>query len=293
MVICDRQRVKIFAGLRFGMIFYIYWQGFNIFFDLNWRYLAFIVLLAGWVWFCYNLFSDRIYATIHPPEAPVTLVRMDELPIPFAFNWGSALPLAGKDYDTWIQQFSHLDSTGLVVVIHGGYFRDEAPTLAGLRSLGIARINSLLRHIQIDSQRIITDVIPMEINADVRSRPFAAVTIESIAETDLLSFTGDTAQLCFPLADSLTLPPYSLDQLLRWVSDQTDTANLRVHITGTADGTGIAESSDRAVERAEVIEAKLLQRGWPGDKIRVTAEQRNNPHTLHNRCVLVYFEPAD
>ena len=35
MVICDRQRVKIFAGLRFGMIFYIYWQGFNIFFRLE------------------------------------------------------------------------------------------------------------------------------------------------------------------------------------------------------------------------------------------------------------------
>lgn len=245
------------------------------------------MLLAGWVWFCYELFSARIYPQLHPPQAPVTLIRLDELNMPVAFNWGSAMPLAGKEFDNWTKQFSHLDSTGQVAVIHGGYFRDEAPDQAGLISLGRARIASILHHLEIDSNRILMEIIPQEVNADVRSNPFAAIAVDLIAEKDIVTFSGDTAQLCFPIADSLKLPPYSLDQFRRWVIERSNPTTDRAYLTGTADGTGLAESSDIAMERAEAIQIELLRQGWSKERIHLAAGQRDNPHTLLNRCVLV------
>jgi hypothetical protein len=63
-----------------------------------------------------------------------------------------------------------------------------------------------------------------------------------------------------------------------------------IHITGTADGSGIAEASDIALERAIYIEDLLLEEGWEKDQMQISSGQRNNPLTLRNRCVIIYFE---
>jgi hypothetical protein len=236
------------------------------------------------------MFAMRIHASIHPAEQAASILYTEGLGIPFAFNWGSAMPLAGDRFEGWKQPFSHLDSTGHVAIIRGGYYRDEAPTQGGLNSLGQSRINSFLREVPIDTHRILRAIVPMEVNADVRSKPFAAVTIELVAETELYYLNGDTAQLCFPIADILTVPPYSLDQFLRWVAQHADPATDHAHIIGTADGTGIAESSDVALDRAAIIQEVLLQRGWSPEMIHVTNEQRNTSQAMHNRCVVVYFD---
>jgi hypothetical protein len=261
-----------------------------LFSTLNWRYLAFFVLLVGWVWFCYRMFAMRIHASIHPAKQAESILYTEGLDIPFAFNWGSAMPLAGDGFEVWKQQYSHIDSTGHIAIINGGYYRDEAATQGGLHSLGQSRINSFLREVPIDSHRIMQVIVPMEVNSDVRSKPFAAVMIDLVAETELYSLNGDTAQLCFPVADILTVPPYSLDQFMRWVAQYADPATDHAHITGTADGTGIAESSDVALERAAIIQEALLQRGWKSEMIHLSNEQRNTSQAMHNRCVLVYFE---
>jgi hypothetical protein len=109
----------------------------------------------------------------------------------------------------------------------------------------------------------------------------------------VLSFLGDTAQLCFPLADSMLLPLYSLEKFDQWRMGAAASDTSRVYLIGTADGSGIAESSDMAIERAEYIKERLISQGRKAETIVLSSGQRNNPHTLLNRCVLVYFERAD
>jgi len=57
-----------------------------------------------------------------------------------------------------------------------------------------------------------------------------------------------------------------------------------------ADGSGIAESADMALERAIVIQKRLMNNGWKEDQINLSTGQRNNPLAIRNRCVIVYFE---
>lgn len=264
--------------------------GFDINTFLNRKYLAYFALLAGWIWFCYWLLTHGILPAMTVTKPQDFPVKMDSLKIPLAFTWGSDIPLAGQGFDEWKQQFQKLDSTNAIVIWKGYYFKDEANTPEGQIDLGRRRVKGVLSFLDLEHKRILIQLLPQEINADVKSNPFSAVGFEKFSEDDILSYYGDTAQICFPMADSLLLPEISLEKLDRWSEEQSGKNKDEMFLIGTADGTGIAESSDAAVDRASMIKKRWVKSGWKEESIHISAGQRNNPHTLQNRCVMVYFE---
>ena len=254
------------------------------------KYLAYFALLAGWIWFCYWLLTHGILPALTATQPETLPIRMDNLQIPLAFSFGSDIPLAGKGFETWKEQFEKLDSTREIVVWKGYYFKDEAETPEHRVDLGIRRIKKVLSFLDLDPKRILIQSLPQEINADVKSNPFSSLGFEKYKENEILAYFGDTAQICFPIADSLLLPPISLEQLDHWKEEQTGKNADEMFLIGTADGTGIAESSDVAIDRADMIKDRWVKAGSKPESIHVSFGQRDNPHTLQNRCVMVYFE---
>lgn len=63
-----------------------------------------------------------------------------------------------------------------------------------------------------------------------------------------------------------------------------------LQIVGTADGSGIAEPADLAMDRALEIKQMILNKGWKEEQLILSTGQRNHPLTLRNRCVVLYFE---
>ena len=220
------------------------------------------------------------------------LVRMENLDLPLAFTWGSDTPVAGRGFDEWVSPLLKADTTDAFVLWHGYYYRDEAQDSAGQMALGRMRVEHVRSYLKMDPAKSIVELLPQEITADVRSVPFTAVSYEIVEGQDVLHFSGDTAQLCFPIADSLLLPSSCLEDFDRWVRDQLQAKKDIVYIIGTADGTGVAESADVAMDRANWIQKRIIALGWKAERIRLSSGQRNTPHTLLNRCVLVYVDPV-
>ena len=272
------------------MILSLISKGSTFYTSLKGKYLAYFVLLAGWTWFCYWLISHGIGSALHSAKPEAYPVRTEGLTLPLAFTWGSDIPLAGLGFDAWKQQFRGLDSTGTIVVWKGFYFKDEAENPEHQVDLGLRRVKNVLSFLDLNNKRIMIESVPQEINADVKSNPFAAIAFEKFAEGEVLSFSGDTAQICFPMADSLLLPAISLEKLDRWRAGLAGKKENEIFLVGTADGTGIAESSDIATDRAEMIKDRWIKTGWKEESIHVSTGQRNSPHTLQNRCVVIYFE---
>jgi hypothetical protein len=257
---------------------------------LNYRYLAYIALLAGWICFCYWLYAEGISPRLHGNREKSWPEYSEDLPYPLAYTWMSDVPLAGKDFGLLKSRLQRLDSLDEMVIMRGYYFRDEADNISQLQTLAKNRINSALKYIEIDPKRLVTAVSVQEITADVRANPFEAVRFELIHFAELIHSSPDTFELCFPLQDSLTLAPLCKDRLTDWIREADGTKNNIMHIVGTADGTGIAESSDIAMERAMLIKQILLIDGWKEEQMELSTGQRNHPLTIRNRCVLVYFE---
>ncbi|MBK9103265.1 MAG: hypothetical protein IPL92_01510 [Saprospiraceae bacterium] len=257
---------------------------------MNNKYLAYIALLAGWICFCYWLYAERIAPRIHSHQEKSWPEVVEDLPYPLAYKWMSDIPYAGIDFGSLKESFHDLDSTDEIVLIHGYYFRDEANDINSLHRLGRNRINHALSYLDIDRKRLVSEVSVHEITADVRSNPFEAVRFERISMADLLHTEGDTIELCFPFADSLVLPQLSQDRLIEWTQGATVKNANMLHIVGTADGSGIAESSDMAMDRAIRIKEIIMNNGWKEEQLQLSTGQRNHPLTLRNRCVLVYFE---
>ncbi len=161
--------------------------------------------------------------------------------------------MAGLGYAALAEQNGQLDSLDEIVIIRGFYFRDEATDGNQLRDLGQRRIENALKYFDINTKRMLTEVSVQEITADVKANPFEAVRFERIRYADLASMTGDTFELCFPIRDSLTLPQLNIDRLHKWIDKGTKLNARRLHIIGTADGSGIAEPADIAMDRALYI----------------------------------------
>jgi|GEM_PF-1004653 len=264
--------------------------GFDINPFLKRKYLAYFALLAGWIWFCYWLLTHGILPALTVAKPETLPIRMDSLEIPLAFSFGSDIPLAGKGFETWKGQLERLDSTKEIVVWKGYYFKDEAETPEHQVDLGLRRVSQVLSFLDLDRKRILIQSLPQEINADVKSNPFSSVGFEKYKENEILTYFGDTAQICFPIADSLLLPAISLEQLDHWKEKQSGKNKNEMFLIGTADGTGIAESSDVAFDRADMIRNRWVKAGWKSESVHISSGQGNSPHTLQNRCVLVYFE---
>lgn len=257
---------------------------------LDRRYLAYIALLAGWLILCYWIYARGIAPRFQHAREKSWPAYSKDIPFPLAFTWASDIPLAGLGFGDFKAQFERIDSTGDVVIVRGYYFRDEADSLDFLIDLGHRRIENALKFIKLRNERLLTEVLPQQVNADVRSNPFEAVRFEIIPLSDILTISGDTLELCFPIRDSLNLPAVSYNRLEEWIRTKENKKEKMAYIVGTADGTGVAESTDIALERAMVIKEKLIQSGWKEEEIQLSAGQRNNPLALHNRCVILYFE---
>lgn len=281
--------IKIFPVFFFWHDFLTVFRGNEIVTYLTKRNLAYIALLAGWLCFCYWLYAKGIYPRIHGQEKSWPAYSTD-IPFPLAFTWSSDIPLAGLGFGELKSKYVDIDSTDAMVIVRGYYFRDEADSLSRLQQLGRNRIESALKYIPIDDSRMVTEVLPQEVNGDVRSKPFEAVRFERIPMKEIVMMSGDTFEIYFPLKDSLRLPSECYQRLNAWIVRHAKKNERIMHVVGTADATGIAESSEQGFERALSIKSELMINGWTDENILISTGQRNQPLTLRNRCVIIYFE---
>ncbi len=214
----------------------------------------------------------------------------ETLAYPLAFTWTSDVPLIGSGIEVLKKEVEQLDEKNEVLVVHGFYFRDEKEDLDQLQQLALSRIDHVLEYLNIDRQRIIKVIGDQPVNGDVRSNPFEAIRFERYQTSSLLNAGLDTFEICFPIKDSLVIPIILTDQFLEWMGRPSKQKDAIIHITGTADGGGIVESSEIALERALYIETLLLNEGWEKEQIQISSGQRNHPLALRNRCVVVFFE---
>ena len=213
-----------------------------------------------------------------------------ELELPFAFTWGSDIPHAGHGFNEWSNGIKNVNTSGNILVIRGYFFRDESESMESGKQLGLRRVRRLIRYLQLSEERIIIEVIPRELDADAREHPFAAIDYEELFFSDVVKRSFDTLDVCFPLKNSFQLPGIINAQLEEWLIEHDEQKNGNTHIVGTADGTGIAEATDVAWERALVVKKKLIENGWYDDKIIITTGQRSSTQPVRNRCVIIYFE---
>src|SRR5688500_4346139 len=134
------------------------------------------------------------------------------------------------------------------------------------------------------------DVIPTDMIGDVRSHPIESVKFEAIERRDILKINSDSMELCFPLKDSFQLPGFIYDEFVNWVAVHAGRKEGITYLTGTADGTGISESSEMGWDRALSIKRELISHGWSDENIQISTEQRNSLKGIQNRCVMINFE---
>jgi hypothetical protein len=258
--------------------------------SLKTRNLAYIALLAGWICFSYWLYAEQIAPRLQENQKKFRPSYVENLEFPLGFTWGSDLPLSGDTFGELKATIERIDSTDELIIVSGYYFRDEAEDAAHLRQLATRRINNTLHYLNLNKSRMMVEVGVQEITADVRTIPFEAVKFERLHLDSVIHESKDTIEICFPFKDSLILPQICIDRLAAWIGDSEERKERIMHITGTADGSGIAEPADMAMDRAERIRNIVLQTGWNPDQIALSTGQRNLPLTLRNRCAVIYFE---
>lgn len=212
------------------------------------------------------------------------------LDIPVSFRWKSDRPVAGKGSADWLQQARDIAKGNNLLLMKGYYYRDEAASEEEGKNLGYRRVLHLIQILDIEEDRLVIEVNTKEMQSDARSNPFIAVEYQGMDISSLADVNGDTAEVCFPLKDSIALPGFLTEVLLEWADSMSSIKNSAVYVTGTADGTGIAESSDMAMERALYIKG-LLMGSHPGiNNFHLATGQREFPLKIRNRCALIYFE---
>ncbi len=254
------------------------------------KYIAYLVLLAGWIVFCYWLYANELFPRFHEKKETSGIQHIKDLKYPIAFNWASDIPIAGEGYEDWLNDVEKVDSSMGALIITGFYFRDEQGSIPLDEALAQQRVKNILQLMKVPLDKILIQTLPQEINADVRSNPFKAIGIERIAQPNLLRIAGDTIEMCFPIKDSLILPPFVLHELNAWLDEHAERKDSLTYIVGTADGGGIAESADIALDRAIVVQRVLVAKGWKGEQIHLSTGQRSSSYAIRNRCVIIYFE---
>ncbi|MFZ1677498.1 MAG: hypothetical protein WBP41_03900 [Saprospiraceae bacterium] len=254
------------------------------------KYIAYLALLTGWIIFCYWLYAKELFPRFHGLKETTGIQRIKDLKHPLAFNWASDIPLAGEGYDDWLKDIELTDSITAALIITGYYFLDEQGSIPLDEAMAHQRVRNMLKLVKVPLNKIMIQVMPKEINADVKSNPFEAIGIERIALPNLLRIAGDTIEMCFPIKDTLILPPLVLNRLDVWLDQHADRKDSLTFIVGIADGGGIAESADIALDRAIVVQRVLVAKGWKAEQIHLSTGQRSSPHAIRNRCVIIYFE---
>ncbi len=275
----------------------VFWHGFlplflgieiSIFLKRN--YLAYTILMAGWLIFCYWLYAKQLYPRFHMVQGTTWPVFDDDLDVPLAFNWGSDILVAGEGFDEWVDQLLNVDSSENILILRAYYFRDEAGSIDEGKKLGKKRVDRVIEYLGFRNDRMMIEIISKEVDADVRSNPFEAFSYEVVSNQAILNIRVDTMEVCFPVKDSFLLPVFFYDEFDAWLATKSDKKESTTYVIGMADGTGISESGDVAWERAIVIQNKLIDNGWTEDRINITTEQRNYSESIRNRCVMIYFD---
>ncbi len=254
------------------------------------KYLAYFILLAGWLCVCYLLYAKKIYPALHPEEGFKWPVFDEYLLMPLAFSWKSDIPIAGAGFDSLSSVIDGYAASDSILVISGGYYLDETENNTSKRPIGLRRADRLVAYFQLDPAKTLVISEKKDINANVRARPFEAIRLTVIPRARLIQIYGDTLEVCFPVRDSTMLPVTIVEQLDQIIEARKLENEIQAFVIGNADGTGIAESSDVAVARAIVIRDALIRSGWTEDRIVMTTGQRSHVDPMMNRCALVYFE---
>ncbi len=257
---------------------------------MNRRYLAYGALLAGWVVFCYWLYAKNIAPLLEKGRETSRPPFDMQVPYPVAYRWASAQPVSGSGYEEWIAGLSGIEAEDDFVILRGYYFRDEAATTGALENLARKRVESMLPYLGLDPERVLVELLPQQVNADVRSFPFEAIRYERNSLHDLIWRKSDTLEICFPLKDSLILPAVIVSRINALSVDVWTGKDQVLYIIGTADASGLAEPADMGLERALIVKSILIQSGWQEDQIVISGGQRNDSLSLRNRCVVMYME---
>ena len=247
-------------------------------------------MLAGWLLFCYWLYSTLIYPRLHPANPHETLIIDENQNLPLAYTWGSEIPIAGKGWDALASKLNSIATGNNILVMRTYYFPDEALSAGAGKELAMKRMDHVLTSLGIKKHRILPEYRPREIYADVKSIPFEALDYEEIPVGALVRITGDTAEICFPLRDSLIVPVQLYESLDPWINAHEEAKMATTYLVGIADGTGIAESSEMASERAMLIRNYLVNKGWNEERLILSTGQRNESLPIRNRCVMIYYE---
>lgn len=266
-----------------------YWQN-RISEPLDRKYLVYITVLAAWLCFCYWLYAKQIFPNIHASAGTAWPVFDEDLDLPLAFEWGSDIPHAGKGFEDWMKNIKRADSLGNIIIMKGYYYRDEASTIEKGRLLAKKRADRMVKYLELPHDYTLIEIIPGQISSDVRSHPFKAIDFEDIRIADMIISSTDTIEICYPFKDSIRLAQIEIQRVSGWLQKHIGRKGEKIHIVGTADGTGISESSDIAWERALAVKKIILQNGWEEYQINLSTGQRNHPEPIRNRCVIIYFE---
>jgi hypothetical protein len=252
------------------------------------KFFVYFIMLAGWLVFCYWLYSRDIYPHFHA-SVPRWAEYREDLTFPLAFTWQSDVPIEGPGFNSLAEQLLHADTTDHIILLYGFYFRDEEPDEQEGKRLARRRVDTLIKHLQLDKERLVVSVTSKEIYSDVRSQPFAGIDIVIIPLHEIYKASADTLEICFPLQDSVSIPGFLKGKVHDWAKSQLNRERT-VHITGIADGTGIAESSDMAMERGLYMKEILSEASIHSDSVNLSTGQRNLSNAIQNRCVIIYNE---
>jgi hypothetical protein len=151
-------------------------------------------------------------------------------------------------------------------------------------------VKRMIKYLGLTKDRVMIEIFPVDVTADVRSHPFESLTFEKVFARDVLKLSKDTMEVCFPLKDSFALPQFLVNSVDEWLTEHSEKKGDTVYVTGTADGTGISESADVAWERAMIFKKRLIRNGWNEDLIKIQTGQRDLSNPIRNRCVMMYFE---
>lgn len=253
------------------------------------KVVLYLLVLSGWISFCFWLYTNSVYDRLHKPDVPEWAEFSDSLEYPVAFRWQSLQPIIGPRFDAYVDRLLSADSAGHIVLITGQYFRDEVSSDSAGLILAEARIESIYNHLGISERNTLKNTQVKEVDADVRTGLFEAVQTEIIDPQSLWRVYGDTAELCFLLSDKMEQPASVRDKVMNWLQVHVP-SGAQFHITGIADGTGIAESADMAMERALYVRDLLSELPARSDSVIISTGQRNLPRSLFNRCVIMYNE---
>lgn len=237
-----------------------------------------------WLAFAYWLYSGKIYPALNSTQVKTGWITVDSIAQPIVFSWSGETPILGNSFSKLKLRLELLDSLDNFIVISGSYFLDERASVAAGDSLAERRVRNVVRMLDIPLDRSMVIIDRAEMRGDEKGKYFEAVTIAIHEGTLLFQASENLCRVCFPDQNIDRLPVELQERVLNWIKHTPEFPGLE--IKGTADGTHIAESSDRAMDRAMAIK-RLIEKGIGPLHIDINTEQSTSVDPVLNRCAFI------